>query len=80
MEKELIQELMYDLGREKDMNKQIDLIIICADMLCDETQIDAWEFFYQEFNEALIKKPTDIIAAVRSMEKSLRGLTIKVLG
>lgn len=80
MERELIQELMYDLEREKNIDKQVDMIIVCADMLCAETQEDAWEFFYHEFNEALKKEPKDVVAAIRRMEQSLRGLKIKLLG
>lgn len=53
MEKELIQELKYDLDREKDIEKQIDLIVMASDMLCPETQQDAWEFFRTELNRAL---------------------------
>lgn len=78
MEKELIQELKYDLDREKDIEKQIDLVIVTADMLCAETQQDAWEFFRTELNDALIgnKNITDML---RTLEKNLRTVKIKVM-
>jgi len=78
MEKDILQELKYDLERERDLNSQIDLVIVAADMLCAEVQQDAWDFFRVELNDALMgtKNITDML---RQLERNLRDIKIKVI-
>ena len=78
MEKDILIELKYDLDRERDLDQQIDLVIVAADMLCAETQQSAWEFFRSELTEALIgnKNITDML---RQLEKNLQNIKIKVM-
>ena len=43
MEKEILQELMYDLDREKGLISQINLVVAAADKLCGDEAEDAVE-------------------------------------
>lgn len=78
MERELIQELMYDLDREKDLNSQINLVIVAADTFHEETAEDAWEFFRSELNIALTANK-NITTCLKTLENNLKGVKIKVI-
>ena len=78
MEKEILQELMYDLDREKNLNSQINLVIEASEMLCDENTEDAWEFFRNELNVALTSNK-NITTCLNTLEKNLKGVKIKVI-
>jgi len=78
MEKDILQELMYDLEREKDLNSQINLVIQAADMLCDDNPEDAWEFFRAELNKALTSNK-NITTCLNTLEKNLSGVKIKII-
>ena len=78
MERELIQELMYDLDRERAINSKINLVVEAADTLCGEDSLDAWEFFRSELNIALTGN-NNITKCLNTLENNLKGVRIKVL-
>ena len=78
MEKDIIQELMYDLERERDLNNQINLVVDAADFLCDEKAEDAWEFFRAELNVALTSNK-NISTCLNTLEKNLKGVKIRIV-
>lgn len=77
MEKDIIQELMYDLERERDLNNQINLIVEASDFLCGESAEDAWEFFRAELNVALTSNK-NISTCLNTLEKNLKGVKIRL--
>lgn len=87
MEKEILQELMYDLSREKDLNNQIHLVITAAEFFVDiDSDVeDAWAFFRSELNIALTSNknktfsPSSISTCLTTLENNLKGVKIKIL-